>query len=106
MLKFLKANIGGDSRLSPAFAKTHKQVADIGGDGIAKGWHIDKLHGVLILLDNITWHNGGTGGFRSYIAFAPDRKRGVVVLANQASESDFDEMAIRIMVKAASISLR
>ena len=32
--------------------------------------------------DTILWHNGGTGGYRTYIGFVPSRKLGVVVLTN------------------------
>jgi len=30
------------------------------------------------------WHNGGTGGYRSFMGFSPSRRQGVVVLANAA----------------------
>ena len=36
----------------------------------------------------IVWHNGGTGGYRSFLGFAPDRKRGLIVLTNAAVEAD------------------
>jgi CubicO group peptidase (beta-lactamase class C family) len=32
------------------------------------------------------WHDGGTGGFRSYAAFDPAKDFGVVVLLNSATE--------------------
>jgi hypothetical protein len=40
------------------------------------------------------WHNGGTGGFRSFISFAPDTSVGVVVLSNSARS--FDAIGFRI----------
>jgi CubicO group peptidase (beta-lactamase class C family) len=37
---------------------------------------------------NIVWHNGGTGGFRSYLGFTEDRRFGVFVLSNTAISVD------------------
>jgi serine-type D-Ala-D-Ala carboxypeptidase/endopeptidase len=34
------------------------------------------------------WHNGGTGGFRSFLGFVPDTRVGVVVLSNSARSVD------------------
>ncbi|MBB5867358.1 CubicO group peptidase (beta-lactamase class C family) [Allocatelliglobosispora scoriae] len=34
------------------------------------------------------WHNGGTGGFRSWVGFIPQRRAGVVVLSNTARPLD------------------
>jgi hypothetical protein len=36
----------------------------------------------------IVWHNGGTGGYRSFIGFTSDGRRGVVILTNSATGVD------------------
>lgn len=33
------------------------------------------------------WHNGGTGGYRSFMGFSPLRRKAVVVLANAALDA-------------------
>ncbi|MDB4905458.1 MAG: ampH [Gemmatimonadetes bacterium] len=43
----------------------------------------------------IWWHNGGTGGFRSFVAFDPNRQVAVVVLANSALSPD--DIGLHIM---------
>jgi len=50
---------------------------------IGLGWHILKA-----TRGDIIWHNGGTGGYHSFIGFDQQRKRGVVVLANSANDVD------------------
>ena len=37
---------------------------------------------------SITWHNGGTGGFRSWVGYDPDSRRGAVVLSNTTRSVD------------------
>ncbi len=44
---------------------------------IAMGWHIWTKYGA-----GIVWHNGGTGGYRSFAGFDPKARTGVVVLCN------------------------
>lgn len=52
----------------------------IGDDGrIGFGWFTTDYDG-----RSITWHNGATGGFRSYIGLDREAGRGVVVLSNTA----------------------
>jgi D-alanyl-D-alanine-carboxypeptidase/D-alanyl-D-alanine-endopeptidase len=41
------------------------------------------------------WHNGGTGGFRSFAAFDPARRLGVVVLSN--SSVSVDDVGMHLM---------
>ena len=51
--------------------------ADLEGDeSIGFAWYTSPLDGT-----EVTWHNGGTGGYRSYAGFTPDG-RAVVVLSN------------------------
>jgi CubicO group peptidase (beta-lactamase class C family) len=50
---------------------------------MAIGWLIDKRFG-----NEIVWHNGGTGGYRSWAGFDPVAKRAVVVLTNTAFGAD------------------
>ena len=44
---------------------------------IALGWHISTG-----TTTELVWHNGGTGGYRSWIGFEPRTRTGVVVLMN------------------------
>ncbi|MEX2270719.1 MAG: serine hydrolase domain-containing protein [Vicinamibacterales bacterium] len=45
-----------------------------------------------------TWHNGGTGGYRSFIGFTHDRKAGIVVLTNGSDQSP-DPLAVQALTK-------
>jgi D-alanyl-D-alanine-carboxypeptidase/D-alanyl-D-alanine-endopeptidase len=36
----------------------------------------------------IVWHNGATGGYRSFLGFTADGRRGVVIITNTAVEAD------------------
>jgi CubicO group peptidase (beta-lactamase class C family) len=48
------------------------------------GWIADKYNGL-----DLVWHNGGTSGFSSDLAFLPDADLGVVVLSNASGASNF-----------------
>jgi len=37
---------------------------------------------------DIVWHNGGTGGYRSFLGFRTDGRRGVVILTNTTASVD------------------
>jgi len=80
MLKFIGANLGlKDSPLSAAMANAHEPTGEttIPDNKVALGWHIQTRNDVRVY-----WHNGGTGGFRSFCAFEPEKKIGCVVLTN------------------------
>jgi CubicO group peptidase (beta-lactamase class C family) len=86
MLKFLAANL--DSTSSPLArvlvrARTPQRDADRPGNSIGLGWHV-----VDVLGTTATWHNGGTGGFRSFVGIDAVRHRGVIVLSNSAITPD------------------
>lgn len=48
------------------------------------GWQISRLVNNVPLV----WHNGGTGGYRSYCAFVQQSRTAVVVLGNSENEVD------------------
>lgn len=84
MAKFLAANMG-NSPLSGLLQACHQKQLPAGPDiNIGLGWFISK--------EMIIWHNGGTGGFRSYLGFNPHTGQGVVILSN-SSEDWPDEFA-------------
>ncbi len=86
LLKFLAANLGlVKSDLGPAMQLAQKSRHDAGSPDMEIGlcWHIAKKYGARLV-----WHNGGTGGYHSFIGFDPQKKRGVVVLANSAKSID------------------
>jgi CubicO group peptidase (beta-lactamase class C family) len=64
---------------------------------IGAGW----LTGPL-LRRTVTWHNGGTGGFRSFVAI--DRDHGVGVALVSASTRSVDRAAARLLAEAGDAS--
>ena len=58
---------------------------------IGLGWHVDSENAL-----DIVWHNGGSGGSRSYVAMLPDRQIGVCVLANW-SQANVDELGRKLV---------
>jgi len=86
MLKFLDANLHPErGALQRAMAFAHEERAPAGNMGIGLNWLIAHAGP-----DKIVWHNGGTGGYRTYIGFEPSRKTGVVVMTNSAGEGADD----------------
>lgn len=63
---------------------------------MALGWHEDSNPGGRVL-----WHNGGTGGCRSYTAIVPARRAGVIVLANSTCDVDsLGSQALAVLLAA------
>jgi D-alanyl-D-alanine-carboxypeptidase/D-alanyl-D-alanine-endopeptidase len=88
MLKFLDANVHTErGPLGKALEMAHRERASAGGTngGIGLNWIILKAG-----TDTIVWHNGGTGGYRTYIGFETSRKMGVVVLTNSGGAGSDD----------------
>lgn len=80
MLRFVSANLRTDrGPLGKAMALTHEPRASAGGATTAIGlnWIITSAGA-----DTITWHNGGTGGYRAFAGFVKTKQMGVVVLTN------------------------
>jgi CubicO group peptidase (beta-lactamase class C family) len=84
LLVFLAAEIGlKETKLRSAMEITQKPNRDTGTKGMRMGlgWIVNTLPSA----DgprNLYWHNGGTGGFSSFVGFVKEWKLGVVVLAN------------------------
>lgn len=85
MLTFLAANMGTKhSKLSAAMDMTHKPRFDASeAMKIGLGWHIRDNGNTQII-----WHNGGTGGYRTFCGFIKEKKIGVVVLSNRNLSAD------------------
>jgi CubicO group peptidase (beta-lactamase class C family) len=84
MLTFLEAFLGyKESPLAPAM-KAMLEVRRPTGQGkgeIGLGWIIMSPHDREIVA-----HDGGTGGFRSWVGYDPKERIGVVVLSNAATQ--------------------
>ncbi len=99
MLKFLAANLGkGDPVTAAVLADTHRvrRASEQPGLDIALAWHVLHPFG-----DELVWHNGGTGGYHSWIGFVAKRRSGAVVLSN--SSGNIDDIGIHIVVPRFSI---
>ncbi len=86
MLRYAAANAGlVEPPLKPAFDLAHKIQRPAGTPDleIALCWHIWKKYSTELI-----WHNGGTGGYHSFVGFLPASRRAVVVLSNSANSID------------------
>ena len=85
MLVFLAANTGSpESDLERSMRASHEvRAAMVEGMEVGLNW-ITRSVGD----DRIVWHNGGTGGFRTFMGFDPDRGVGAVVLINSGHGAD------------------
>jgi D-alanyl-D-alanine-carboxypeptidase/D-alanyl-D-alanine-endopeptidase len=86
MLIFIAANLDSAATpLSPMLRRTHGERHATNNPSLEMGlgWHI-----LARPVGNIVWHNGGTGGYRSFAGFDPLRRLGVVVLSNLDASVD------------------
>ncbi|MBI4559287.1 MAG: beta-lactamase family protein [Candidatus Hydrogenedentes bacterium] len=87
MQKFLAANMGlRTSELAPALKLAQQEQFRVNdqhaaGMGWQRTWR-DDVGQVVI------WHNGGTGGYHSFLGFTEDRRVGVVILTNSSTNCD------------------
>ena len=85
MLNFMAANLGKKKNgLYAAMQLSHQARHDMAGTNrVGLGWHIGNgAEGDFV------WHNGGTGGYRTFSGFSPKTGRGVVVLTNSTQGAD------------------
>lgn len=106
LLKFMAANLASEptpiSRaLTLAQERHYKEMA--GGIGLA--WQIvDPVEG-----QKWHWHNGGTGGYVSFVGFDKSNQVGVVMLSNygdaMAGDNSLDRLGVELLRLAPKISL-
>ena len=94
MLQYLKAQMGFiGADLQEAINTTHTVQFDTGEgliDDIGLGWFYSTQH------DTLRWHNGGTGGFKSFMGVNKEKGIGVVVLANGRTDVP-DEVGLYLL---------
>ncbi|MAG56776.1 MAG: serine hydrolase [Planctomycetes bacterium] len=92
MLVYARANLDPKgTKLGPALEAAQRVRYDQGPGktAVALGWH-------RVPNGKSLWHNGGTGGFRSFLGFDRARGRAVVILANTTSRK-VDALAREVM---------
>ena len=85
MAKFISANLGYvNTPLMEAMELSHQIRHDKAGEmSVAMAWHIKKGDS-----GDVIWHNGGTGGYRTFAGFVKETGKGVVLLSNSSAGAD------------------
>jgi D-alanyl-D-alanine-carboxypeptidase/D-alanyl-D-alanine-endopeptidase len=95
LLVFLAAHLGTmESTLAPAMAAmtSTRRPTGLPGLDIALGWQVLSRNGRSII-----FHNGGTGGSRSFIGYDPSTRAGVVVLSNAFTLAGVDDIGLHLL---------
>ncbi|HEV3040760.1 MAG TPA: serine hydrolase [Candidatus Angelobacter sp.] len=95
MLTFLAANLGLiKSPLAPAMATMIKERRPTGYPDleIALGWHVFTGNG-----KEIVWHNGGTGGYQTWMGYDPKARVAVVALSNISIAQGTDDIGHHLL---------
>ncbi|MFC5410911.1 serine hydrolase domain-containing protein [Larkinella bovis] len=86
LIPYLKAELGKGPKKLVEVMKTTQQTTFVNGKtALGLGWHSQS--------DNPNpwfWHQGGTGGFVTYVGFNPSRQTAVVLLTN--SQNPIEEL--------------
>jgi serine-type D-Ala-D-Ala carboxypeptidase/endopeptidase len=83
MTNFLAANMGViESSLNDVLQQCHEQQpTPVSQFSVGLGWVLSNSNTA-----DIVWHNGGTGGFRSYLGFNRKTQQGVAILSNSTED--------------------
>ena len=86
LVAFVRAHVDTDSPLAEPIRLCLDTTQPFGRMRMHLGW-VElplpaRMGGTQI------WHDGGTGGFRSFVGFAPDQRTAVVVLGNTVRPVD------------------
>lgn len=101
MTKFIRANFDAShSEISNFLLKTHEKQT---GGETGLGWHYySRFFAALTDEEDVIWHNGGAGGYASFIAINKKTKSGVIVLSN--TTDDVTWLGTRLNFSAKNIS--
>jgi CubicO group peptidase (beta-lactamase class C family) len=95
MLTFVEAAMGAKpTPLASAFGTMLATRRPTGNPNmeVALAWHIVSRNG-----RDIVWHNGGTGGYRSFIGYDKAAGVGVVVLSNTSTAMGVDDIGLHLL---------
>lgn len=91
MVTYVKANLGViDSPIYDAMKMSHNVLFKNEGADMGMAWH-------QVTRDGVTYvnHGGGTGGYRTFIAFIKGSDKGVVVMSN--SDDDISNIGRKLL---------
>lgn len=89
LLRFIEANLQGEALAEELAAIRAPQT----GGQTGLGWHILRLDDGA----RIYWHNGGTGGYASFLGIRSDTRTGVVVLTTSTAYDAVTEAGFRLI---------
>lgn len=95
LLNFLGAELGYTKSPLDAALKTQLSVrrpTERPDRQVALGWHVNTSP-----VGDIVWHNGGTGGYRTFMGFIRETGVGIVVLSNVATASGSDDIGFHLL---------
>jgi CubicO group peptidase (beta-lactamase class C family) len=102
LMAFLDGQLDPDGTPLPEAIRLSHDVHHRAGPDLelGLGWHVDPAIG-----SGLTWHDGATAGFRSFVAFEPEAGVGVVILCNEAVPLEsFDAIAFDVARKALELA--
>jgi CubicO group peptidase (beta-lactamase class C family) len=102
MLAFIAANLGySESPLAKQMAAMTKirRTGPTKDIEIAMGWHITHRDDREII-----WHNGGTGGYRTWVGFDPKARVGVVAFSNLSNAVGVDDIGMHLIDPSAPLA--
>jgi D-alanyl-D-alanine-carboxypeptidase/D-alanyl-D-alanine-endopeptidase len=95
LLAFLAALGQAESPLASAMTATLTVRRPVGaGSDIALGWMVMTRGD-----DELIWHGGGTGGYRSFVGYLRKARVGVVVLSNTSTSVGGDDIGFHLLDK-------
>ncbi len=83
MIRYVQANLGLiDTPVNGLLSATHQAITDGSGQAMGMAWFIAPLGERQLRV-----HEGGTGGFSSFVGFDPIAKTGVVILSDTSQNA-------------------